>query len=184
MKKSTCLVMVCLLVTVFAFASSALAIGKKKIINTEWEATGSAKFKDPETKVYLGAMVGGIGIVKITDTDVEGTFAPMVVSGLDVDSGGAAPGVATVLAGATAIWTMENWTKDGDILTSNTGSVVITVPGLGDIVNFSSEEMTMKINFITETSFTGKIKYIDDDGALNVIKLVGKKLGQLPVIPE
>mgnify|MGYP001198249270 CR=1 FL=1 len=178
MKKSTCLVIVCLLVSVFAFASSALAIGKKEIINTEWEATGSAKFKDPETKVYLGAMVGGIGILKITETDVEGTFAPMVVSGLY------GLGVAEVLAGATAIWTMEDWTKDGDILTSNTGSVVITVPGLGEIVNFSSEEMTMKITFITETSFTGKIKYIGDDGALNVIKLNGKKLGQLPVVPE
>ena len=177
MRKAMCLVMVCLFVSVLALASGALAISKKEIVNTEWEATGSAKFKNPETKDYYGAMVGAIGIVKITATDVEGTFAPMVVSGLE------ALGEVTVLAGATAIWTMDNWTKDGDILTSNTGSVLITAPGGGEILSFESDEMTMKITFITELSFTGKIKYIDDDGALNVIKIVGKKLGQLPQLP-
>ena len=177
MKKVTCLVMVCILVSVLALASSALAISKAKIVNTEWEATGSAKFKDAETGVYLGAMVGGIGIVKITATDVEATFAPMVVSGLN------GLGVAEVLAGATAFWEMNDWTKDGDILTSNTGSILITAPGVGTILFYESEEMTMKITFITETSFTGKIKYIDGEDAKNVIKIVGKKLGQLPV-PE
>ena len=121
MRKAMCLFMVCLFVSVLALASGALAISKKEIINTEWEVTGSAKFKDPDTKVYLGGMVGGIGIVKITATDVVGTFAPMVISGLEGNLG-----EATVLAGATAIWTMDNWTKDGDILTdseSSTGTV-------------------------------------------------------------
>ena len=128
MRKAMCLFMVCLFVSVLALASGALAISKAKILNTEWEVTGSAKFKDPDTKVYLGGMVGGIGIVKITATDVVGTFAPMVISGFE------ALGEATVLAGATAIWTMDNWTKDGDILTdseSSTGTVTITVPGVG-----------------------------------------------------
>ncbi len=178
MRKATCLVMVCLFVSVLALASGALAISKKEIVNTEWEATGRAKFKDAETGDYLGAMVGAIGIVKITATDVEGTFAPMVVSGLNE------LGVAEVLAGATVIWTMDNWTKDGDILTSNTGSVLITVPGVGEILSFESDEMNMKLTFITETSFTGKIKYIDDAGAKNVIKIVGKKLGQLPATEQ
>jgi len=176
MRKATCLVMVCLLVSVLALASGALAISKAKIVNTEWEATGSGKFKNPDTGDYLGAMVGGIGIVKITDTEVVATFAPMVASGLE------GPGEATVLAGGTASWTMDDYTKAGDILTSSTGSVEIK-NSAGITVFSYSGDMTSKIEFKTETSLTGKIKYIDDDGALNLIKIVGKKLGQLPV-PE
>jgi len=49
MRKTTCLVMVCLLVSVLALASGALAISKAKIVNTEWEITGSSKSYDAET---------------------------------------------------------------------------------------------------------------------------------------
>lgn len=176
MRKATCLVMVCLLVSVLALASSALAISKAKIVNTEWEVTGSAKFYHP-VMGYVGSMVGGIGIVIIGDTDIEGTFAPMVVSGLT------GLGEALVIAGATAIWTMNDWTKDGDILRSTFGSVEVKDPSDNTIAEYSGE-MTGKITFITETSLKIKIKYIGYDGDQTVVKFVGKLLGKLPVVPE
>ncbi|MBW1792435.1 MAG: hypothetical protein JRJ14_09325 [Deltaproteobacteria bacterium] len=174
MRKVTCLVMVCLLVSVLALASGALAISKKKILNTEWEVTGSAKFYHPVTGDYLGSMVGGIGIAIIGEKDIVGTFAPMVISGLT------GLGEATVIAGATAIWTMDDWTKDGDVLRAITGSVVITPPGGGEPIVDYEGDMTVKITFLTETTLKGKIKYTGDDGVQNVVKLTGKLLGQLP----
>jgi hypothetical protein len=163
------------LVSVLALASGALAISKAKIVNTEWEVKGTAKYYDAETGDYLGSMVGGIGIAIIDNTDIKATFAPMVASGLPP------LGDPMVLAGATAIWTMNDWTKDGDILRSTFGSVEMKDP-LGNTIIFYEGDMTIKITFITETSFKGKIKFTDNDGAKNVIKIVGKKLGQLPVL--
>ena len=152
MRKATYLVMVCLLVSVLALASGALAISKAKIVNTEWEVTGSAKFYHPVTGDYVGSMVGGIGIAVIGETDIVGTFAPMVASGLD------GLGEVSVIAGATAIWTMDAWTKDGDVLTASNGSVLITPPGGGDPIVDYEGPMTAKITFLTDTSFKGKLK--------------------------
>ena len=173
MRKATCLVMVCLLVSVLALASGALAISKKKIVNTEWEVTGSAKYYNPVTGDYLGSMVGGIGIAIIRDTDIEATFAPMVASGI------IELGEGLVIAGATAIWTIDDWTKDGDVLRAITGSVVINDPLGNELVSYT-DDMTVKITFLTDTSFKGKLKYISADGAQNVVKLIGKLLGKLP----
>jgi len=44
-------------------------------------------------------------------------------------------------------------------------------------------DMTFKLTFLTDTSFKIKLKYINPPGVKNVVKAVGKKLGQLPA-PE
>ena len=121
-------------------------------------------------------MVGGIGIAIIDDTDIWLTLAPMAVSGLT------GLGESTVIAGAMAILAIVDYVKDGDVLRASIGSVLIIHPGGGEPLVDYSGEMTTKLTFLTETSL--KIITVLDviTSATAKIKIVGKKLGQLPVL--
>jgi hypothetical protein len=168
MRKIFCLVMVCILVWGFVLASNVSAITKAKIVGTEWVITCEAKMYDSTTGDYLGAMVGGAGVMRIVDLDVLGLIAPLVMYN-------------NPIVGANGRIVLQDYTLQKDKLISIDGTILIIHPTIGIIVDYGGPIET-KIVFKTATTIKGKLTYTYA-GVETVFKITGKKLGKLPAAP-
>ena len=163
MKKILCLVMVCILASVFMSASNVLAIGKAKIENTEWLVSWKTKLYNA-SGVYQGVMVGGDGLMRIYGAQVILDVAPTVSSELGV------------IAGARGSYTLIGYFLTMDRLQA-TWCTVDIVDALDNPIDQYVGECQAKIDFVSAKVCKGKLEYTYG-GVTRIVTFSGKKISK------
>jgi hypothetical protein len=169
MRKILCLVMVCILASVFMLPSNVLAIGKAKIENTEWLVGWIIEMYD-STGLYQGAMVGGDGLMRISVAQVIFDVAPTVSSELGA------------IAGARGSYTLTGYILRKDRLRA-TWCTVDIVDALDNPIDQYDGECEAKINFVSAKACKGKLEYTYG-GVTRVVTFRGKKISKFTPTPQ
>jgi len=177
MRKIFCLIMVCILASVFVSVSNASALGKNNILYTQWLVSGIMKVYLP-TGEFLGAAAGGSGIVSIDgDMVVTGTYAITFDTTLD----------EPLVLGARSDFTLSETTYNATTsLLKGTYCVVnISYPEGGPDPFIYEGDCNTKITFTSATTFKGQTSFTTDPvmGVRVVIEMSGKLLGKVLPLP-
>ena len=184
MRKLFCLIMVCILASVFVSVSNVSALSKNKILNTQWLISGTMNVYLLATGQFLGAAAGGSGIISINETidngseiEVTGTYA------ITFDTTLAEP----LVLGARSDFTLSETTYNATTsLLKGTHCVVnisypegVPEPGL----NYEGV-CNSTITFTSATTFKGQTSFnVDLGGVRVVIEMSGRLLGKVLPLP-
>jgi hypothetical protein len=172
MRKLVCLIMVCILASVFVSVSNASALGKNKILNTQWLISGTMKVYLLTTGQFLGAAAGGSGIMSIDENKVvTGTYAITFDTTIPEEP---------LVLGTRADFTLSETTYNAKkgLLKGTSCAVNISYPeGVPKPPLIYEDVCDATISFASPRTFKGKISFTIE-GITVVIETSGTLLGK------
>ena len=178
MRKLFCLIIVCILASVFVSVSDVSALSKKKILRTQWFGNGMMKMYSP-TGDFLGAATGAGGIMLINETsggeiELTGYYA-LNFNTMNLEG-------EVVVVGSHGEMTVSEVIYQNDRLIGTQCEITIFPPGGGDPVFYYDGDCDAKIKFNSPKSFQGNVTFTDAQfsGLTAVIELSGTLVGQTP----
>ena len=177
MRKSFCLVVVCILVLAFGSVTDVSAIGKNKIVRTQWSGEGMMKIYSP-TGDFVGAATGEGGIMFINETS-GGEIELMGYYAVSFDT--TTPEV--VVVGSRGEMMISQVTYKKNQLKGTFCSIVVYDPEGTPVFGYEGE-CDAKIKFRSAKAFIGAATFTDTEGTglTAVIELSGTLLGQTPPV--
>jgi hypothetical protein len=164
--------MVCILASVFIFASDISAVSEKSILGTQWLTTGIMRVY-LVTGEFLGAAGGGSGIMSIDgDKVVTGTYAITFDTTIPEEP---------LVLGTRADFTLSETTYNAKkgLLKGTSCAVYISYPEGGPEPLIYEGVCDATISFASPKTFKGKISFtIDYAGITVVIETSGTLLGK------